>query len=834
MASQNIANSGIRRPVFGTLTRARGKCFIRLDGAPDADELGCRVTGAGGQDLPGRIARTEQGDVVLVIPVVPFDVRVELYSAGSSRWDAPVASKWIRHRMAALASKVHAATGNRSARAMRSSEALLTEDGLSFDLLARDASTEVLRGKVMISRPRGDSLLTRDIEVVALDSLSGRIISDRWVSLGDGAPSRKNYPGICERVVDYSMRVPADSHGLIVWARWADDHATVGFSVLFDEWRESLRNDWGIRTCYADRDPAYEAWFLERHRASPCELELQRLACEKLPERPLFSIIVPLFRTPLSFLTEMAESVLAQSYPRFELILVNASPEEADLVSAVEALCARDERVREVRLTANLGITENTNEGIRVASGDFLVFLDHDDTIEADALFRYAKVVSECSGTDLIYCDEDHLKDGHLLLPFFKPDWDIDLLRRENYVCHMLAVRRDIVTSLPKLPGSEFDGSQDHNMTLVVGERARHIAHVSRVLYHWRMHDQSVAGAGIEQKSYALEAERLAVQNHLERVGERALAVMGARVATRCDVVHEFVEYPLVSIVVPSHDGAPVLRRCLDSIFSKLTWPSFEVVIVENGSRETETFALYDEVCANHENVRVITCELEHGFNFSRLVNSGVREASGEYLLLLNNDTEVISPDVLELMMGHAQREDVGCVGAKLLYPDGLVQHAGVTVGRSFGPMHFGFLLPDAEPGYYERMVLPHQLSAVTAACMLTKRSVYEGFGGFDESLPVDYNDIDFCLKVRSAGLAVVEQVDAKLYHYESVSRGIEKTPEQFRELVRAQGVYASRWGDFLAFGDPFHGSHFAFDDMYCKLEDNDLPLGATSLADFV
>lgn len=834
MASQTIASSGTQRPTFGTITRARGKCFIRLGGVRDEEALRCRATGAGGQDLPGRVTRTERGDVVLVVPVVPFDVRVELYSVGSSYPMTLVASKLIRHHIAALASKLNAVTGNHAARAMRSSDALLIEDGLSFDLLARDGATEVLRGKVMIARPQGDPLLAREVEVVALDALSGRAISDGWVSLGDSAPLRKNYPGICERVVDYSLRVPADSRGLVVWARWTDDHTTIGFSVLFDEWRESLRDDWGRRTRYADRDPAYEAWFLEKHRVSPCELELQRLAWETLLERPLFSIIVPLFRTPLDFLAEMAESILAQSYPNFELILVNASPEEADLAAAVESLSNRDARVREVRLASNLGITENTNAGIRVASGDFLVFVDHDDTIEPDALYRYAMAVNERPSTDLIYCDEDHLRDGHLLLPFFKPDWDIDLLRRENYVCHMLAVRRDIVMSLNNLPGREFDGSQDHNMTLVVGERARDIAHVNKVLYHWRMHDQSVAGAGIEQKSYALEAERLAVQNHLDRVGERARAVMGARVATRCDIVHEFARHPLVSIVIPSHDGASVLGRCLDSIFTKLTWPNYEVVVVENGSLEQETFALYAEACASHDNVRVVTCDLERGFNFSRLVNCGAREASGEYLLLLNNDTEVISPDALELMMGHALREDVGCVGAKLLYPDGLVQHGGVTVGRSFGPMHFGFLLPDAEPGYYERMVLPHQLSAVTAACMLIRRDVYEKVGGFDESLPVDYNDIDFCLKVRSAGLAVVEQTDAKFYHYESVSRGLEKTPGQFRELVRAQGVYASRWGDFLAFGDPFHGSHFAFDDMYCKLEDNDLPLGATSLADFV
>ena len=834
MALRTTGSAMAGRVRFGTLTRARGKCLILLEGVEDAEALDCEVSGPRGVALPGRVTTTERGDSVLVVPVVPFDVRVDLYRETSDGRRALVASRIVRELGASLRSKANAFVRNPRATALRSSDSLLVEDGVSFDVLAGDGDNEILRGKVMFSLEEGDLRLVQPVEVIALDRSTGQVLSGEWCCLGDAAPMRKNYPGVCERVVDYSLRMPRLEHGLIVWARFALGGDTIGFAVLFEEWRDSLRADWAARTLFADRDPAYEPWFLEHHRTAEREISLQRSNWSDLAEQPLFSIVVPLFRTPLAFLEEMASSVLLQSYPRLELILVNASPEDGELARAVEGLVARDERVRYILLEGNRGITENTNEGIRVATGDFLVFLDHDDTIEPDALYWYAHEVSIHPDTDLIYCDEDHLKDGHYVLPFFKPDWDLDLLRCENYVCHMLAVRRSLVMELPELPGREFDGSQDHNMTLVIGDQARHVAHVRRILYHWRIHEQSVAGAGIDQKPYALEAERIAVQNHLDRRGERSTAVMGGRIPTRVDVVYEFDEHPLVSIVIPNHNEAPVLRRCLDSLFSRLTWPNFEIVIVENGSDDPDTFALYEDLKNRFTNVRVVTCEMPHGFNFSRLINFGVDAARGEYLLLRNNDTEVISPDLLELMMGCARREDVGCVGAKLLYPDGLVQHAGVSTGRSFGPLHLGHLLPDAEAGYYECMVLPHQLSAVTAACLLTKRSVYREVGGLDEGLPVDYNDIDFCLKVRARNLAVVEQVNAKMFHYESVSRGMEKTTAQFESLVRALGIYSDRWGDNLVEGDPLHSSLFSFDDVYCKLDDGSLPLGATSLADFL
>lgn len=820
---------------FGTLTRSRGKCHIALLGAEDAAGLSCIVESSDGTELPGRIVTTERGDVVLSLAVLPVKQNVTILRRAENGDRLIAARKVVHPREASLKSKVNSLLNNPTASFLRSSHALALEDFVSIDLLARDGDAEVLRGKVMYTKEEGSLLLHEPIEVLAIDRDTGKVISSGWTCLGDYAGPRKNYPGMEERTIDYSLRIPEGTSGFVIWARWSKTNLTLGFSAVYPEWADSLRLDWRSRTLFCDRDPFYHDWFTDSRRTDKSLLSLQRREFEgDAVVGPFFSIIVPLYNTPVLFFEEMAQSVQEQTYPFFELILVNASPDKEALATAVEELCQRDSRVKQIKLDTNYGITENTNAGIKAASGDFLVFLDHDDTIEADALFWYAQTVIENPKVDMIYCDEDHIKDGLYIMPFFKSDWDEELICAENYVCHMLAVRRELVMSLPDLPGREFDGSQDHNMTLVIGERSRAVAHIPKILYHWRIHDQSVAGAGIEQKPYALEAERIAVQNHLDRIGINARALMGARIPTRCDIEYTFERRPLVSIVIPNHDASAVLKRCLDSLFDMLTWNNYEIIIVENGSVETETFEYYNEICTAHDNVRVVSCELDNGFNFSRLINYGVGYAAGDYYLILNNDTEVISPDLLQLMMGPAQRREVGCVGAKLLYPDGLVQHAGVAVGRSFGPTHIGFLLPDSEPGYYERMVLPHQVSAVTAACLLTKREVYDTVGGFDESLPVDYNDIDFCLKVRARGFTVVEQVNAKMFHYESVSRGTEKSPEQLESLIRALGVYGGRWGEYLVEGDPYYSPNFAFDDIYCKLDIGELPAGATSLADFV
>lgn len=703
------------------------------------------------------------------------------------------------------------------------------DDGFSVrvDHMIMDGASDIVRGEVSLvgtaegQYPSGDCCKQGDGPLVAMPSIGafdadGKAIATDWVLMGDSTFERTDIGG-WQRQLSFSLRVPSDVPSFVVQASM-DDGRTCVFEASGERvrgWREGWRN----ASVPADQDIRYDEWFRTRHRATPSELALQRRESKSFMHKPTFSIIVPLYKTPLNFLAEMVESVLAQSYERFELVLVNATPEDAKLERAVQEYRARDSRIREVRLAENLGITLNTNAGIKLATGTFLAFLDHDDVIEPDLLYWYAKGVNDYPTTDLLYCDEDHLIDGVYGLPFFKTDWDLDRLRSENYVCHLLAVRKSIVDEFPELPGKEMDGSQDHNMTLMVGEKARNVYHARRVLYHWRAHEGSTAGSqGTQQKSYALEAERLAVQNHLVRCAEQATAVMGARRETRVDVQHHFDKQPLVSIVIPNKDMADVLRRCITSILDLTSWKNYEVVVVENSSQEQQTFHLYSELEREDARVRVVTFAPKDGFNFSELINYGFTKARAEYLLMLNNDTEVIAPDWIEQLMGICQRGDVGSVGAKLLYPDDTIQHMGVVVGKHVGPVHANAGSPADDAGYYEINVLPHRMSAVTGACMLTKRSVWEKVGRLDEGLPVDYNDIDYCLKLQQSGYANVVNPNAVLRHYESVTRNLAKSEERAVGFCKSVGRFNSVWYRNVLLDDPYFSASFAYNSTFYRL----------------
>ena len=680
--------------------------------------------------------------------------------------------------------------------------------------MIRDGADDIVRGEVTLTELNREQL-QGEVEELCISG-DDKPLSDSWTCMGDSIDELREIGGF-RRTVSFSTRIPASTPSFTVGVtvRGGTHTCDVG-----KKHASTLRESWRDATIPIDQDPIYDEWYRTRHRITPSELNIQRHLSENSSPETTFSIIVPLYNTPIDFLHEMVQSVLAQSYPYFELILVNASPRSPKLCQTVLDYCRSDRRIREVRLGDNLGITENTDAGIQVATGTFLAFLDHDDVIEPDLLYWYAKGVHDYPTTDLLYCDEDHLIDGSYALPFVKTDWDLDRLRTENYVCHMLAVRRSIVCEFDKLPSSEMDGSQDHNMTLMVGERARNVYHVRRILYHWRAHENSTAGSeGTQQKSYALEAERLAVQNHLDRSGETATAVMGARRETRVDVVHSFDRQPLVSIVIPNKDMVDVLKRCVDSIRSQTTWENYEIVIVENGSTESATLAYYQDVQTLDERVRVVTHTPKDGFNFSELINFGFSQARGDYLLMLNNDIEVLTADWIEQLMGICQRKDVGGVGAKLLYPDDTIQHMGVFVGRRMGPAHTNMHLPASDEGYYEVNVLPHRMSAATGACLLTKRTTWEQVGGLDERLPVDYNDIDFCLRLQKAGLAVVVQTNAVLRHYESVTRGHATDETSIERFTRSRSRFNGAWARRIASVDPYCSPTFGWNGAYYRLD---------------
>ena len=598
----------------------------------------------------------------------------------------------------------------------------------------------------------------------------------------------------------FTVRIPHDGKTYCLVASAGGDRLRSGWLCFDPASREFYRGVCSPYMYQATSPDLYEGYSLARQRlgalASPADYPVEG--------GPRFSIVVPLYKTPVPFLQAMVRSVLEQIYPSWELILLNASPEDRALAAALDTL--DDERIRIVTLEGNEGIAGNTNVGIEAAQGDFVVFFDHDDTLDRFALYEYAKRIAADASIDALYCDEDFLNEaGEFVAPHFKSDFNLDLLRSHNYITHLLAVKAAYAKEL-KLR-SAFDGAQDYDFLLRLVERTQHIAHVGQVLYHWRISDTSTAkSAG--NKNYADDAGRRALQEHYDRLGIDATAELTDAPCfyhTRARVSGS----PLVSVIIPNKDCADVLARCIDSIVQKTAYANFEILIVENNSTEPETFAYYERVAAQYDCVRVLTWH--EGFNYSLINNFAADEAKGDYLLFLNNDTEVIAPDWMDTMVAYCQREDVGVVGAKLLYPDDTVQHAGVcmihcnTVNDLGGPIHVFINLDRDDPGYMRRAVLTQDLSAVTAACMMTKASLFRELGGFDGTYVVAFNDVDYCFRVRRAGKLVVFNPDVLLYHYESLSRGADNTPEHAERFMREQSLLRRQWVEYYAKGDPYH-----------------------------
>lgn len=519
---------------------------------------------------------------------------------------------------------------------------------------------------------------------------------------------------------------------------------------------------------------------------------------------PKFSVIVPLYRTPVDYLTGMVGSVIDQVYQNWELILLNASPEDVTLQDALTKIA--DSRVRVIELEGNNGISDNTNVGIEAASGDYVVFFDHDDLLDPLALYYYAEAINEDGSIDALYCDEDFLnEEGEFVAPHFKSDFNLDLLRCHNYITHLLAVRAAFAKEL--MLRSAFDGAQDYDFLLRLVERATNIVHIPDVLYHWRISDTSTAkSAG--NKGYADDAGRRALQEHLDRCGIAATAELTDN-ACFYHVTYEVVGDPLVSILIPNKDSVKVLKRCIDSVEDLTSYRNFEIIIIENNSVEEETFTYYEQAVAQYDNIRVVTWHGE--FNYSAINNFGARDAKGDFILLLNNDVEVIEPKWLESMLAICQRPEVGVVGAKLLYPDDTVQHAGVimvkcqSIAEEASPGHAFWNLDRDDPGYMRRASLVQDLSAVTGACLMTKRSVFDELGGLNEEFVVAFNDVDYCLRVRELDKLVVYTPDALLYHHESFSRGSDAVGKNMMRFMGEQGKLRSAWSKYYACGDPYH-----------------------------
>ena len=545
----------------------------------------------------------------------------------------------------------------------------------------------------------------------------------------------------------------------------------------------------------------------------PSAAEREKEETTVFPKDVTFSILVPLYNTPERFLREMIESVTAQTYGKWELCLADGSDDAHDFVGRIcQEYRQKDSRIKYQKLAKNEGISGNTNECYKMATGNYIALFDHDDLLHPCVLFAYMQAICE-KDADYIYCDEATFKGNsinHMITLHFKPDFAPDNLLANNYICHFSVFSRELLES-GELFRSQFDGSQDHDMILRLTAKAKHIVHVPRILYYWRSHKGSVASS-IDAKTYAIDAAKGAVADHLTKLGYRNFEIESTRAfATIFRIKYELTSRPLVSIIIPNKDHVDDLSRCVESIINLSTYDNYEIVIVENNSETAEIRTYYEEI-SRHPRVQVV--EYKGDFNYSKINNFGVQYAKGEYLLLLNNDTEVITPDWMEELLMYAMRKDVGVVGAKLYYPDKTIQHAGIVIGlgahRTAGHTHYR--IPEANVGYMGRLCYAQDVTAVTGACMMVSKALYEELGGLDESFTVALNDVDFCLRVREKGFLNIFTPFAELYHYESKSRGSYKKDERALRYQQESDRFRVKWADALVKGDPYYNPNFSLD----------------------
>ncbi|MCD8196959.1 MAG: glycosyltransferase family 2 protein [Lachnospiraceae bacterium] len=524
------------------------------------------------------------------------------------------------------------------------------------------------------------------------------------------------------------------------------------------------------------------------------------------------SVLVPLYNTPEKFLREMIESVQAQTYRNWELCLADGSDEKHPEVGRICVEYQKaDSRIRYQKLEKNLGISGNTNACFAMATGDFIGLFDHDDILHPSALYECMKVICE-KDADYVYTDELTFESpdlDHIIVMHFKPDYSPDNLRANNYICHFSVFDAKLLEKTG-LFRPEYDGSQDHDMILRLTEEARSVQHIPKILYYWRSHPNSVA-ADIGAKTYAIDAAKRAVHDHMRDYYGIEVKVESTRAfPTIFQIKYLITGTPLISILIPNKDHETDLRRCISSIAERSTWKNYEIIVIENNSTEQSIFDYYEELKADAR-MRVVTYEGE--FNYSKINNFGAGFAKGEYLLFLNNDTEAITPDWMEQMLMYAQRADVGAVGAKLYYADNTIQHAGVVIGlgahRSAGHTHYK--MPREHLGYMGRLCYAQDVTAVTAACLLVSRRIYDEVGGLDESFTISLNDVDFCLKIREKGYLNIFTPFAELYHYESKTRGLEEG-EKLRRYEKECEHFREKWKAALEAGDPYYNPNFSLD----------------------
>ena len=557
----------------------------------------------------------------------------------------------------------------------------------------------------------------------------------------------------------------------------------------------------------------YQKW-IEKYEPKYDELEKQReTTFEYMPK---ISIVVPMYNTPEKYFKELLESITEQTYENWELCLADGSPEKAEYLE--DLIQPLGEKIKYKLLSENKGISGNSNEALKLATGDFIALLDHDDIIPKFALYEIVKTINENPDVDFIYTDEDKILEENekRISPHFKQDYAIDTLRSYNYICHFSIFKKELMDKLGGF-NSEFDGSQDYDLILRATEQAKHIVHIPKILYNWRISSTSVA-SGAAAKPYAYEAAKRAILASIERHGIQGAKVEDSRIIGLYKVTYPVKGEPKISIIIPNKDHKKDLKRCIKSIL-KSTYKNYEIIIVENNSKEKNIFKYYKKLEKN-PNIKIEKCEMSI-FNYSKLNNYGASKANGEYFVFLNNDTKIITNNWLETIISNCQREEIGAIGAKLIYKNKRIQHAGVVLNLTGTAGHVNWNEKENNPGYFGRIMIQQNVSAVTGALLGVSKKTFDQVNGFDETFPIAYNDVDFCLKIQDIGKLITYNPYIEAYHYESQSRGYEDTEEKQKRLKKEESKLKKKWKKYFDVTDKYYSPNLRTDVPNMRIKFN-------------
>lgn len=588
---------------------------------------------------------------------------------------------------------------------------------------------------------------------------------------------------------------------------------------FFETLKKVFKRVFHIKENRKSNQEQYNIW-MRKNNLSEQDVENQKT--HKFEDYSKISIVVPMYNTKEIFFKELVESLENQTYSNWELCLADGSETQNE---NLKQYYENNKKIKYKFLNENKGISENTNAAIELATGEYIGFLDHDDLLSKDALYEVVKAINENKEVEFIYSDEDKIdQNGERFEPYFKPDYSPETLECNNYITHFVVVKKELIERVGRL-NSEFNGAQDFDFVLRATFGAKKIVHISKILYHWRVHRDSTANVA-DAKPYAYEAGIKVVESHIKRMGKKGTVENGQDVPGIYKIKYEIDGNPKVSILIPNKDNVTLLKKCIDSILKLTNYKNYEIVVIENNSEKKETFEYYREIVkkanvkilnfnkntvlnATGENALENSVDNNKEFNYSALINFGVKNVDGEFVLQLNNDTKVLNTDWLNLMIGYAQNKEIGAVGSRLYYEDKTIQHAGIIVGLSGIAGNALVNLPYGKHAYFGREAATRNVAAVTGACLLCRKELYEEVGFMDEEkFKVAFNDVDFCLKLLEKGYRNIYIPYVELIHYESKSRGYEYTKEQEKRFNKESENFKSKWKKYIDY-DPYYNVNF-------------------------